>query len=121
MRWPRSCESWTSFPSWSGSVKSGAGVPASINVVSFASLKSVPVSIASGTSRPRRAIGIVRVSQVNGRDGERFASPGEQADRIRRACDRDDLKLVEVIEELDVSGGTALEQRHGLRRAVEAV
>lgn len=79
------------------------------------------MSIASGTSRPRRAIGIVRVSQVNGRDGERFASPGEQADRIRRACARDDLKLIEVIEELDVSGGTALEQRHGLRRAVEAV
>ncbi len=49
------------FPSRSGSVKSGAGVPASIDVVSFASLESVPVSIASDGSRPRRAIGIVRV------------------------------------------------------------
>jgi hypothetical protein len=30
------------------------------------------------TATPRRAIGIVRVSQVNGPDGESFASPFEQ-------------------------------------------
>lgn len=79
------------------------------------------MSIAAVTSRTRRAIGIVRVSQTNGREGESFASPGEQADRIRHACLRDELALVEIIEELDVSGGTALERRTGLRRAVEAV
>lgn len=79
------------------------------------------MSIAVAASRTRRAIGIVRVSQVNGREGESFASPGEQADRIRHACVRDDLALVEIIEELDVSGGTALEHRAGLRRAIEAV
>jgi len=79
------------------------------------------MSIAPVASRTRRAIGIVSVSQINGREGESFASPGEQADRIRSACARDDLTLVEIIEELDVSGGTALERRTGLRRAVEAV
>jgi DNA invertase Pin-like site-specific DNA recombinase len=69
----------------------------------------------------RKAIGIVRVSQVAGREGESFASPPEQRKRIEDACERDDLKLIETIEELDVSGGTPLEERAGLRRAVEAV
>ena len=48
-------------------------------------------------------------------------SPSEQAERIRAACVRDDLTLVETIEELDVSGGTPLAKREGLRRAVELV
>jgi DNA invertase Pin-like site-specific DNA recombinase len=69
----------------------------------------------------RRAIGIVRVSQVNGREGDSFASPDEQRDRIRAACERDGLDLLNVIDELDVSGGTPLAQRVGLRQAVEAV
>jgi DNA invertase Pin-like site-specific DNA recombinase len=73
------------------------------------------------TTTTRRAIGIVRVSQVAGREGESFASPGEQRDRIATACQRDDLHLVETIEELDVSGGTPLDRRGGLRRAVEAI
>jgi site-specific DNA recombinase len=69
----------------------------------------------------RRAIGIVRVSQVSGREGDSFASPSEQRERIEAACDRDGLQLVDVREELDVSGGTPLERRTGLRTAVEAV
>ena len=69
----------------------------------------------------RRAVGIVRVSQVNGRDGESFASPGEQRARISDACDRDGLRLLEIINEMDVSGGTPLAARAGLRQAVEAV
>jgi site-specific DNA recombinase len=69
----------------------------------------------------RRAIGIVRVSQVAGREGESFASPGEQFDRIRAACERDGLDLIDVHDELDVSGGTPLERREGLRAAVEAI
>lgn len=69
----------------------------------------------------RRALGIVRVSQVGGREGESFASPGEQRDRIAAACERDGLELLRTVEELDVSGGTPLEKRHGLRGAVEAV
>lgn len=69
----------------------------------------------------RRAIGIVRVSQVSGREGESFASPAEQFDRIRTACVRDGLDLIKVHDELDVSGGKPLEHREGLRAAVEAI
>jgi DNA invertase Pin-like site-specific DNA recombinase len=69
----------------------------------------------------RRAIGLVRVSQANGREGESFASPGEQRDRIVAACMRDGLVLIQTIDELDVSGGKPLEDRSGLRGAVEAV
>lgn len=69
----------------------------------------------------RRAIGIVRVSRVGGREGESFASPTEQRERVEAACERDGLQLVDVIEELDVSGGTPLERREGLRSAVETV
>jgi site-specific DNA recombinase len=71
--------------------------------------------------RKRRAIGIIRVSRVNGREGESFASPGEQRDRLEAACERDGLELLRVEEELDVSGGTPLDQRAGLRAAIEAV
>jgi DNA invertase Pin-like site-specific DNA recombinase len=69
-------------------------------------------------TKKRRAIGIVRVSQIGGRDGESFASPAEQRDRIQAACERDGLNLIDVLEELDVSGGKPLEQRPGLGRAV---
>lgn len=69
----------------------------------------------------RRAIGIVRVSQTAGREGESFRSPSEQRDRIAEACGRDALELVETHEELDVSGGTPLADRPGLSVAVEAV
>jgi DNA invertase Pin-like site-specific DNA recombinase len=66
----------------------------------------------------RKAIGIVRVSQMAGRDE---ASVPDQRRSIRAACKRDRLRLVKVHEELDVSGGTPLERRPGLRFAVEAV
>ena len=69
----------------------------------------------------RRAVGVVRISRVGDRDGERFVSPSEQTERIRSIAERDGLELVETIEELDVSGGTPLAKRAGLRRAVEMV
>lgn len=69
----------------------------------------------------RRAVGIVRVSRKGDREGESFRSPSEQRERIRAAAERDGLKLVNVIEEIDVSGGTPLDRRAGLRSAVEAV
>ncbi len=69
----------------------------------------------------RRAIGVVRVSQTGGREGERFVSPEEQRDRIEAACARDGLALVAVHEELDVSGGKALADRPGLGAAVAAI
>jgi hypothetical protein len=46
-------------------------------------------------TKQRRAIGIVRVSQVKGREGESFASPDEQRERIEAACERDGLALVD--------------------------
>jgi len=69
----------------------------------------------------RRAIGIVRVSQKKGRDGESFVSPEDQRDRIQGACERDGLRLVDVLNELDVSGGKPLDERPGLGPAVRAV
>lgn len=69
----------------------------------------------------RRAVGIVRVSNARGREGESFASPEEQRARIEAACERDGLSLVAVHEELDVSGGRSLEDRPGLGAAVAAV
>ncbi|HEY1318015.1 MAG TPA: recombinase family protein, partial [Gaiella sp.] len=85
--------------------KSGAGVPSSM----------------AKRSSVRRAVGVVRVSRVGDRDGDRFVSPKEQSERIRSVVERDGLRLVDTIEELDVSCGTPLTKRHGLRRAVELV
>src|SRR5262245_23164373 len=105
---PRRAESRTGFPSWSGSSKSGAICPAS----------TTRSSMTTATREPtRRAIGIVRVSETNGRKGQSFASPAEQRERVKDACKRDKLRLVKTIEELDVSGGTPLERRDGLRQA----
>jgi len=66
----------------------------------------------------RKAVGIVRVSRTKGAG---IVSPSEQRQRIEDACKRDGLKLVDVFEELDVSGGAALEKRPGLSRAVAMV
>jgi DNA invertase Pin-like site-specific DNA recombinase len=72
-------------------------------------------------SLARRAVGVVRVSHVGGRNGERFVSPSEQRERIESACARDGLELLDVLDELDVSGGAALARRPGLSRAVALV
>jgi DNA invertase Pin-like site-specific DNA recombinase len=58
---------------------------------------------------------------VGGRSGESFVSPDDQAKRIKAACRRDGMRLVDVVREMDVSGGTPLNRRPGLRRAVELV
>ena len=55
---------------------------------------------------------------MNGRD---TASLPEQRERIVSACERDRLELIEVIAEPDVSGGTPLAKRDGLRSAVETI
>jgi hypothetical protein len=48
-------------------------------------------------------------------------SPGEQRERIEAACERDGLALVEVVEELDVSGRHFSRPPEGLLAAVEAI
>lgn len=70
---------------------------------------------------PKRAVGIVRVSQTRGRSGETFHSPITQRDRIIAECERQGFDLIEVHEELDVSGGKTLDKRPGLNAAVMAV
>lgn len=88
------------------SVKSGAGEP----------------SVMGKRASIRRAVGVVRVSRVGERGGERFVSPREQAERIAAAAECEGLQLViDPIEEMDVSGGAPLDRRPGLRRAVEMV
>lgn len=74
---------------------------------------------ADTTTKHCRAIGIVRVSRVD--EDANDVGPGEQRRRIEAACKRDKLKLVDVIEELNVSSGTPLAARAGLLRAVETV
>ena len=61
--------------------------------------------MAPTSTKQRRAIGIFRVSQVNGREGDSFASPAEQRDRIEAACERDGLTLLRIEDEANVSGG----------------
>jgi DNA invertase Pin-like site-specific DNA recombinase len=66
----------------------------------------------------RRAIGVVRVSRLG---GENPVSPAEQRQRIEEACGREGFRLLETLEELDVSGGAALEARPRLSEAVARV
>lgn len=68
----------------------------------------------------RLAVGIIRISSTRERE-ETILSPAQQRDRVVDACRDRGLELVEVIEELDVSGGTPLAKRRGLRQAVEMV
>jgi DNA invertase Pin-like site-specific DNA recombinase len=69
----------------------------------------------------RLAVGIIRVSESRGREGDTFISPEDQRKRIEDQCGRMDLSLVSTVEEIDVSGGTPLVKRDGLREAVEAI
>ncbi len=66
-----------------------------------------------------RAVGYIRVSRVGGREGDRFISPALQREQIELAARREGLDVVEVIEELDASGGDA--SRPGWNRAIEMV
>jgi DNA invertase Pin-like site-specific DNA recombinase len=70
------------------------------------------------TDQQPRAIGVIRVSRTKGDDAR---SPGDQRARIEHACTNNTLRLIDVVEELDVSGGRSLSKRPGLAHAVEAV
>jgi DNA invertase Pin-like site-specific DNA recombinase len=69
----------------------------------------------------KRAVAMIRVSQVKGREGEFFASPELQRERIEQVCQREGLQLVQIYDELDVSRGKPLDKRPGLSRAVAAI
>ena len=47
------------------------------------------------------------MSRVGGRGGESLLSPELQRQAIERVCQREQLELVDVLEELDKSGGDA--------------
>jgi DNA invertase Pin-like site-specific DNA recombinase len=71
----------------------------------------------------RRAVGVVRVSKTGQRKqaGDRFVSPIEQEQRIRDWCAAQDIELVGIRQELDVSGRRALARRPGLLPSVEDI
>ncbi len=64
-----------------------------------------------------KAVGIARQS----RGDEASKSIAEQEARIREHCKREGWTLTTIHPEQDVSGGTALDKRAGLRSAVEAI
>lgn len=65
-------------------------------------------------------VGYARVSRVAGRAGDSFQSPRQQAEQIRAWADAHGHVLVEVVTELDVSGGKAVKERE-LERLVRLV
>ena len=85
------------------------------------------------SSKQERAVGLIRVSRVKGRDkkndGEGFHSPEVQRERIEALCQQRGWDLIEVYDEnegkegrlRDASGSKALAQRVMLRQAVEAI
>jgi DNA invertase Pin-like site-specific DNA recombinase len=70
-----------------------------------------------------KVIGYVRVSRVGGREDDdkkdRFISPALQRESVERLAEREGLRVVEWVEELDASGGDAT--RPGWNGAIEAV
>jgi len=67
----------------------------------------------------RLVAGYVRVSRVAGREGDSFQSPDAQEDAIRAHCRAHRLSLVEVVRELDESGGKM--ERPKLQRLIGEV
>ena len=59
----------------------------------------------------QRLDGYVRVSRVGGREGESFISPKVQREKIAAWATLKNVALGQVVEELDVSGGRAPEER----------
>ncbi len=66
-----------------------------------------------------RAVGYIRVSKVGGRGGDSFLSPELQREEIARVAAREGLEVVEIVEELDASGGDRM--RPGWNRAIAMV
>jgi DNA invertase Pin-like site-specific DNA recombinase len=64
-----------------------------------------------------RVLGYVRVSDVGERSGERFIAPAEQRETIERFVAAKRYELVDVVEDLDHSGGTL--DRPGLMNVLE--
>lgn len=88
-------------------------------ILSMRGRVSTPCKIANMLQR--RAIGVVRVSQPHGREGESFSSPKDQLAAIERLCDDQGWELAACHEEMKVSGDALLEDRPGLSQAVTGI
>src|SRR4029450_13414645 len=77
--------------------------------------------VAADSSPQRRAVGVIRISRVGDREGDRFISPITQREAIERLCAQRGWRLVDIFEEPNVSGGRALNRRPGLMNAVKAI
>jgi DNA invertase Pin-like site-specific DNA recombinase len=62
-------------------------------------------------TRQTAAVGYVRVSRVGGRGGDSFLSPELQREQIALAARREGLEVVDVLEELDASGGDRMREK----------
>src|SRR4249919_410672 len=78
-----------------------------------------PVGRMRGVEMAARVVGYVRVSRVGGREGDSFISPPLQREQIEAVARREGLEVVEVLEELDASGGD--NTRPLWNRAIEMV
>lgn len=67
------------------------------------------------------AIGLIRISEVGDRQGERFVSPIEQRATIEWSAQRENLELLDIWEEMDISGGDPLDDRTYLSRAIQYI
>jgi DNA invertase Pin-like site-specific DNA recombinase len=74
------------------------------------------LQVASRTNSPLPLDIYLRVSRVNGRDGDSFISPAVQEERCRALAVARGHDVGEVISDLDVSGGTM--DRPGLNTAI---
>ena len=63
------------------------------------------------TAKSKPFAGYVRVSRVAGRGGDSFISPEVQRETIEKLAALKGVELAEIVEELDVSGGKAAEER----------
>lgn len=74
-----------------------------------------------GSSANRRAIGVARVSAEGRRTKDRPYSYDEPSDTIEASCERDDLELLWIGREKNVSGGADLANQPELSKAVAAI
>jgi DNA invertase Pin-like site-specific DNA recombinase len=71
------------------------------------------------TKRRRKGFGYIRVSRVNGRDGDSFISPEIQRDRIEAVAKANGIQVVDWFEDYDRSGAT--NDRPGFQAMLERI
>ncbi|HYW89625.1 MAG TPA: recombinase family protein [Chloroflexota bacterium] len=72
----------------------------------------------------KRAIGIIRVSETAGREGESFRSPTDQTNTLTQYCAAHSYNLLQTFDEIDVSGFSLTEisqRKRGLLPAIEMI